>query len=154
MVRVNEDYIIDIDSYNYTVKLDQHKKIQVKDKTSGEYVSVDSFKTVGYYKDMSQAIKGIIEDINRRELSSGSFTLEESLKIILKNNNKVSELLENVLEVQKMICLIIGLVLGIAFGGAVIAICRLGEYLKGNSWDGLQKELTKTITKTLTKTGI
>ena len=36
-----------------------------------------------------------------------------------------------------MICLIIGLVLLIVFGGAGIAIYRLGEYLKGNSWDGL-----------------
>lgn len=36
-----------------------------------------------------------------------------------------------------MIFLLVGLFLIIGIGGAGIAFYRLGEFLKGNSWDGL-----------------
>ena len=99
MIRVNEDYIIEIDTYNYIVKMDQHKKGQVKDRSTGEYMEVDVFKTVGYYKDLSWAIKGIISDMNRRQLSDGLFSLEDAIHIIRENNGRVSDLLTKALEV-------------------------------------------------------
>lgn len=99
MIRVNEDYIIEIDTYNYIAKMDQHKKGQVKDRATGEYIEVDVFKTVGYYKDLSGAIKGIINDMSRRQLSDGRFSLEDAIHIIRENNGKVYDLLEKVLEV-------------------------------------------------------
>ena len=99
MVRVNEDYIIDIDSLNYTVKRDTHRKTVRKNKTTGLEEEVDLFVTVGYFGNLTEAIKGVIKDTNSRDLSVGVHTLEEALEIVVANNNRVSELLERVLEV-------------------------------------------------------
>lgn len=99
MIRVNKDYVIEIDSFNYTAKRDLHRKGVRKDRLYGTEVEVDQFTTVGYYGDLTGAIKGIIRDMNNRRLTDGEHTLEEALSIILENNKKVSDLLEKVLEV-------------------------------------------------------
>lgn len=97
MIRVNENYIIDIDSYEYTVKRDLHRKRTVKIK--GEEVEVDDFATVGHYGSLGSAVKGVIDNMNRCKLREGIHTLEEAVAIVLENNNKVAELLEKALEV-------------------------------------------------------
>jgi len=97
MIRVNDDYIIEIDNYNFTAKRDLH---QARIKKDGS--TEDQFKTVGYYGDFSSAIRGIIRDMNIRELSDGVKTLEEALGIILKNNIRFEELLTKVLEVSEV----------------------------------------------------
>lgn len=99
MIRVNDDYVIEIDSLNYTVKRDLHKKTLKKDKSTGEEVETDLLKTVGHYNNLSSAIKGVISDMNRLKLSSGVHELQEAVNIVLENNRRVSELLEKALEV-------------------------------------------------------
>lgn len=97
MIRVNENYIIDIDSYEYTVKRDLHRKKTAK--INGETVEVDDFATVGHYSSLTSAVKGVIANMNRCKLRDGVHTLEEAIAIVLENNNKVAELLEKALEV-------------------------------------------------------
>ena len=97
MIRVNEDYIIEANAYDYEVKLDLHKKAELKNRTTGEYEIVDRFKTVGFYKDLQSAIKGILRDANRRQISEGVIALKEALKIVTDSNDKLNELLEKVL---------------------------------------------------------
>lgn len=97
MIKVNENYIIDIDSCNYTVKRDLHRKKSTI--INGETVEVDDFATVGYYGSLVSAVKGVIDNMNRRKLRDGVHTLEEAVAIVLENNNRVSELLEKALEV-------------------------------------------------------
>jgi len=99
MIKVNENYIIDIDSYEYTVKRDLHRKKNVKSQTTGEIVEVDDYATVGHYGSLVSAVKGVIANMNRCKLREGVYTLEEAVAIVLENNNKVSELLEKALEV-------------------------------------------------------
>lgn len=96
MVKVNDDYIIEIDSLNYTVKRDEHKTREEKVKGSDEVKVVPVFTTVGYYYDLVTSIRGVIKDMNRRELGSGTHTLQEAVDIVLKNNRRVTELLEKV----------------------------------------------------------
>ncbi len=97
MIRVNEHYIIDIDSMNYTVKRDYHRKKSTK--VNGEIVEVDDLRTIGHYGSLVSAVKGVIDDINRCQLRDEVHTLEEAVAIVIENNNKVAELLEKALEV-------------------------------------------------------
>lgn len=96
MVRVNDDYIIDVDSLNYTVKRDAHKTRIVKDKDTLEEKEVETFVTVGYYGDLAGAIKGVIKDTNRRELSEGVHDLKSALAIVKSNNDSFEKLLREV----------------------------------------------------------
>ena len=77
MVKVNDDYIIEIDSLNYTVKRDEHKTREEKVKGSDEVKVVPVFTTVGYYYDLATSISGIIKDMNRRQLGEGTHELHE-----------------------------------------------------------------------------
>ena len=98
MIRVNEDYVIQVDSLNYTVMRDAHRKTTRTDK-AGEKVEVDAYITVGYYSNFTGAIKGVINDMNTRTLSDGVHTLKEALDIVVENNNRFIELLNKALEV-------------------------------------------------------
>jgi hypothetical protein len=99
MIRVNEDYIIEIDNFNYTAKRDTHRTTLVKDKATGNESEVPLYNTVGHYSNLTGAIKGIITDMNSRKLRDGMHSLEEAIAIVVENNNRVSELLERALEV-------------------------------------------------------
>lgn len=98
MVKVNDDYIIEIDSLNYTVKRDEHKTREEKVKGSDEVKIVPVFTTVGYYGDLASSILGAIKDMNRRELGDGTHTLQEAVEIVINNNSKYIELLERALK--------------------------------------------------------
>lgn len=99
MVVVDQDYIIDIDSFNYTAKRNTHQKEKIVDKITGEEKEVDRYKTVGYYSSLGAAIKGIINDMTVRKFTKNVLTLEEALKVIIENNKKFTKLMEKVIEV-------------------------------------------------------
>lgn len=98
MVVVDKDYIIDIDSCNYTVKRNTHRKEKIVDKITGEEKEVDYYKTVGYYGSLGAAIKGVINDMNVRVCTDNVLTLEEAVKVIQESNKKFNELLEKAIE--------------------------------------------------------
>ena len=52
MIRVNDDYVIDVDSMCYTTKIDKHKT----DKKGNPV-----YEVVGYYKDLDGAILAVIK---------------------------------------------------------------------------------------------
>lgn len=99
MIQINDDYIVQIDNFNYTVMRDAHRKTTRTDKATGEVIETDAYITVGYYGDLAGAIKGVIEDMNRRELKDGIHTLKEALEIVTKNNNRFYELLDKVTKI-------------------------------------------------------
>jgi hypothetical protein len=99
MVRINDDYVIEIDAFNYTAKRDLHRTTKKTDIATGEVTEVPSYSTIGYYNGLTEAIKGVIKDMNRRELSKKTYSLEEAVKIVLENNKRVSELLQKALEI-------------------------------------------------------
>lgn len=100
MIRVNDDYIITVDSMSYTLMRDVHRKTKRRDR-SGEEVEVDAFLTLGYYSNLRGAIEGAIKDMNARELSEGVHELKEALEIVTTNNRRFSELLEKVLAIEE-----------------------------------------------------
>lgn len=92
MIVVNENYVIDVDRYCYTVKRDLHKV----DK-NGE----PRYDIVGYYGTPESAIKGVLSSMNKTRLSEGKHTLEEALNIIQSNQQQFNELLEKVVSVNE-----------------------------------------------------
>lgn len=92
MVRVNEQYVIDVDERNYTVKLDKHKT----DKKGNPIYDV-----CGYYGTLETAIKGVIGSMNKSKLSQGTHTLEEAVKIVCENNKQFEEMLERAVHIEQ-----------------------------------------------------
>ena len=95
MIRVNDDYIIEVDYFNYTPKRDLHKTTTRTDKKTGEVITENSYATIGHYCNLTGAIKGIIGDMNRRELSEGVIELSEAVNLVIANNQKVASLLKS-----------------------------------------------------------
>lgn len=75
MIRVNDDYVIEVDEMNYTVKKDLHKK--AVDKNGEEY---DMYKTLGYFNNLENALSGIIKNRLVTAYSDGEITLEEAIE--------------------------------------------------------------------------
>lgn len=89
MIRINEDYVIEADRYEYAVKVDKHKKDNKEN---------DVYETVGHYSSLENAIKCVLEFMNKRALSEGVHTLEEAITIIKENNRQFTELFEKAME--------------------------------------------------------
>lgn len=84
MITLINDYVVSVDSTDYTLLIDLHKQ----DKNGK-----DQYKTVGYYSTLENAIQGCIRDINRSQLATDTYTLEEAIKVIKTNNDKLGDLL-------------------------------------------------------------
>lgn len=89
MIRVNDDYVIDVDSMCYTTKIDKHKT----DKKGNPV-----YEVVGYYKDLDGAILAVVKSMNRKELSEGAYELKEALEIIQASNEQFETLLKEVVK--------------------------------------------------------
>ncbi len=89
MIRVNDDYVIDVDSMCYTTKIDKHKT----DKKGNPV-----YEVVGYYKDLDGAILAVVKSMNRKELSEGVYELKEALEIIQASNEQFETLLKEVVK--------------------------------------------------------
>lgn len=97
MVKINDNYIVDVDENNYTLKRLTGRKTTRTDKRTGKTETTDGYIIVGYYGDLAGSIKGAIEDMNRQTLREGVHELTEALSIVLDNNRKFDGLLEKCL---------------------------------------------------------
>lgn len=88
MIELINDYVVSVDSTDYTLMIDLHKT----DKNGKPM-----YKTVGYYSTLANAITGCIRDINRSELSVGTHTLEEAVSIIANRDAELTALLDKYL---------------------------------------------------------
>lgn len=79
MIKLNDDYIIEIDGRNYTLKSKYEKK-NIDDDEDTQF----DFGTIGYYGNLKNAVKAAAEDKIRRKLSKGVHSLEDAVEIIDK----------------------------------------------------------------------
>ena len=98
MVRLNKEYIVEVDSYSYTLKRDSNKKIIKVDKNTGAETEEDQYGVVGYYGDLKGSIRGAIKDMNDRKLAKGTHELLEAIEIINKNNEKFERILKKAIK--------------------------------------------------------
>ena len=89
MIRVNDDYVIDVDSMCYTTKIDKHKT----DKKGNPV-----YEVVGYYKDLDGAVLAIVKSMNRSKLSEGVHDLKTALGIIRSSNEQFEKILREVIK--------------------------------------------------------
>jgi hypothetical protein len=89
MVRINENYIIDVDEKCYAVKFDKHKT----DKKGNAVYDV-----CGYYGSLESAIKGVIKSMNSKALSEGIHSLEQAIEVVSSNNRCFENMLKKALE--------------------------------------------------------
>lgn len=81
MIKLEDDYIIDVDVMGYTAKIDKHKQ----DK-SGK----DVFEIVGYYPTLEMAIQGVYESKARKYLSVNVTTLHGAITALNRIKNDLS----------------------------------------------------------------
>ena len=91
MIRVDKDYVIDVDTLNYTAKIDLHKT--TIDKSGKER---PTYNIIGYYGTLRSAVKGILEYEVRSKLSKGEKSLNEAIKALDKANNKLETILNSI----------------------------------------------------------
>lgn len=87
MIRINDEYFVEVDSLNYTLK---RKATGVK--KDGTPIVTD--KIVGYYNDLRNAIFGACEDCKRTEFSKNNYSLNEALTRIQEINDSFTEILK------------------------------------------------------------
>lgn len=75
MIRINDDWVILIDPYNYILARDLHKK----DKHGN-----DTFKNEGYYSGASEALTALVDKMVKDELKMPVYTLNEAVSAIRK----------------------------------------------------------------------
>lgn len=80
MIRVNEDWIIDIDKYNYTLRRDMHTTRTVK--KNGEEVEENVYTTVGHFSSLDKALENLGKEIIRYKLMDGEYDLKTAVEAI------------------------------------------------------------------------
>lgn len=91
MIKLIENYAVKVDNGCYTLILCTGKF----DKNNKEI-----YKTIGYYSCLESAVRGCIRDLNNEQLSKGTHSLEEAVKIITTNNDILRDLLSRSLGVE------------------------------------------------------
>ena len=100
MIRINKDWVVDVDDYNYTLKKDLHSKIARKNQKTGETEYIDSYKTKGYYSSLAAALNKLCESMIVDELEDKDITLKEAVEIIEDCTREWREITKNILEVK------------------------------------------------------
>ena len=92
MIRINDDWIVDVDQYNYIVKRDTHKMVKSRDGRT----MVPGYTTVGYYGSLRRALEALGEEMVRDRLASDSLTLAEALQTVRKCKDEWDALVRKV----------------------------------------------------------
>lgn len=78
MIRVTNDFIIDVDDFNFVAKEDKHKTTPVKDK-DGNITEKPLYSVIGYYTSLVNALEGIKKFIVLEKLQSKEFSLDDAI---------------------------------------------------------------------------
>lgn len=93
MIRVNADYVIDVDENNYVVKEDKHRTRTNRDKTGIENIYV----TCGYYSSLDRALEGVRKEMIKARFRQTDSTLEEAVNEIRKANAELNKAIKKVI---------------------------------------------------------
>lgn len=93
MIRINDDWIIDVDEYNYTLKHNLHRTTNRKLK-DGTVKTEEVYESVGFYSTAEKAFERLHEEIIRDRLKGASHTLETACRAIREATAEWRELME------------------------------------------------------------
>lgn len=89
MIRVTDDFVIDVTVHGYNVMLDKHKVNK-----KGESV----YETLGCHGNLKAALGSVLKHLNRMKLSEGTHSLKEAIEIVTRNHELLQEILKEVKE--------------------------------------------------------
>jgi len=87
MIRVNDNYVIEVDPYNYTPKENLHRT----DKNGDPL-----FKTIGYYNNLRSAVKGVLDYDIKKSLSDGDKSLYEAVRVLNEAYSRLDKLINSI----------------------------------------------------------
>ena len=96
MIRINDDWIIDVDEYNYILKRDMHRTTARK--RNGETVTEDVYINRGYFSTMEKALERLREEMVREGLKDVSHTLETAVHTIREVTEEWRRITANIME--------------------------------------------------------
>ena len=97
MIRINDDWVIDVDEYNYILKRDMHRTKSRKQK-DGSVVAEDAYVNKGYFSNMEKALERVREEMVRECLKDASHTLETAVHAIREVTEEWRRITANIME--------------------------------------------------------
>lgn len=94
MIKLFDDWVIEVDSYNYT--LAEYKGERKRIDKHGVERMEPLIERYGYYRGIGEALKALRGIIVRRSVQNGLLTLSEALRAIEKEDEKVIRMIESI----------------------------------------------------------
>lgn len=89
MIRVNEDYVIEVNQYEYKPMHDMHKT--AKDKNGNE---TPVYKTIGHCSTLEYAVKLIFEYNMKMKFAVDDVSLNECVEILKETRAKINDTID------------------------------------------------------------
>lgn len=93
MIRIDDDYYIDVDGRNYIICKDYHRT-EVRKMPDGREAKFKAFEAIAYYGSLSGAVSGLAKYLAMQKFSAGEYKLWEAVEEIRKINKGLSDLIE------------------------------------------------------------
>lgn len=98
MIRVNEDWVIDVDTMNYIPMKDLHRKRLVKDKDGTEHEEDDYRAGYGYFQTLKGAVRAIAQIEYKNALRGQETTLDEAIRLMGETLTRFEKILKGISE--------------------------------------------------------
>ena len=99
MIPINDDWVVDVDEYNYALKKDLHKEVPRKER-DGSVTMVHQYKTCGYFSTLQHALNRLLDEMVVEILSDGEISLKEAVARIEKCAKEWRKLIKDITEVK------------------------------------------------------
>ena len=97
MIRINDDWIVDVDDNNYILKKDLHC-VRIRKNKDGTFTEGNGYSTIGYFSTLDKALDRLGEEMVRNGLKDASHTLETAVQTIRECRNEWRKLTKKILE--------------------------------------------------------
>ena len=94
MIRVDNDFVIEVDNYGFTARRDTHKTRFSK----SENKEVPVYTLVGHYGSIASAVSGIVDYKIQTKLMDGVHELKDVVRLIKEEMRYFNELLAKAME--------------------------------------------------------
>lgn len=89
IIRLNDDWVIEVNDMSYMLKKDRHRK----DKNGDDVYTIS-----GYYTSLEGALKGFRKELIRYGFEDKAMSVKEALKVVEKANKEFDAVLLGVME--------------------------------------------------------
>lgn len=98
MIRVNDDWVIDVGTLEYTPMRDLHRTTMVK-KKDGTTVEEPAYgAALGYYTSLSNAVRAIARAEYKKIIKGNEISLSEAINLMEQTIDRFEKILEGIRE--------------------------------------------------------